>query len=313
MSFESKLYNIFEQTELALTKVDLDKANELLGSECSEFEEQQTIFNLVDIDKVDSDTDFYIYDPLKEKKAFDKNYHIMFMNSLDSWGKFPKRRNAIVAYSDKEKVNDDGVTFVAIPFNKTKLGIAPKENLDDCFNNVSINLGLKFELFNRSFNAILNIFNNPEGTYEENTKKLHLDNEQFYDESVDTLKKAISKADEMLSSDEGKSICDEILENPYNKETQENVISIIEYLKAKNISLKEMIERLFEPESNSFKFIGFKNFKVGEHKDKHVWFNNKCLLVRETEYNKLNFSGESDGVEEEPMIDDQESSTPEEE
>jgi hypothetical protein len=308
MDFEKRLSGLFEEdgeiNSGAFESISEEKANEVLSSDCSEFEKQQQIFNLIPRNELESEGDFFIYDPLQANRPYNKLYNVMFMDKSEPWTDFPKRKNAIVAYANKDKITEDGVTYIAVPFNSTKLGVAPKETLEDSFNNVSINLGMKFEYFNRSFNILLNIFNNPEGTYEADTKKLHLEGEKFYDHSYAELQQAIAKADEQLQSSEGKQTVEGVLGNPFNKETEANVISIIEYLEAKKISVQEMVDTLFNPSDNNFKFIGFNEFVVGESKENEVWFNNKCLLVKESVFESLSFPShghdEGEGVEDEP-------------
>jgi hypothetical protein len=309
MEFKSQLVNLFENEEFASEEpksaykvIDMDNANSILSSECSNFEEQQQVFHLVKREDMQGDSEFLIYDPLAASKSFDKKYHVMVMGASSTWDSMPSRRNAVVCNANKDKTNDDGVTYVAIPFNNTKLGICPKETLEESFNYVAINLGMKFEYFNRAFNIVLNIFNNPQGTYEEDTKKLTLTEENWYDESYQTLYRAAITADNKLATEEGKQIREEIQYNSFNKETESNTISILEYLEAKGISIVEMLDTLFEPTKNNFKSIPFSEFVVGELKDNELWFNNKCLLVKESSYQKLNFGGtETSQPNEEPI------------
>jgi hypothetical protein len=299
MDFEKTLNKLFEGTDGeinsgAFESISLEKANETIKKHCSDFEKQQLIFNIVPRSELDSKADYYIYEPLKAKRSYNKLYHVMFMDKSTTWKDFPKRKNAVIAYANKNKITEDGITYIAIPFNKTKLGVCPKELIEDSFNNVSINLGMKFEYFNRSFNILLNIFNNPEGTYESDTKKLHLEDEKFYDESWGELQKAIKTADNAIAKQEGQIILDQIIENPFNKETEANVISIIEYLNAKKISIQDMIDKLFAPTENNFSFMPFTKFVVGENKDKEVWFNNKCILVKESAFDELKIETNDD-------------------
>lgn len=292
----SKLNVLFENIENevdapaeAYQVTDEMRANELLQSECSEFQQQQQVFFTLTPDDFQGTPEFLIYDPIEAKKDFDQKYHIMLMGSLDSWAPMPHRRNAIVAHANKDVDSESGTTYVAIPFNNTKLGICPNNTLEDSFSNLSINLGLKFEYFDKAFNTVLNIFNNPEGTYDEGTRKLTQSGLKYYDENYEALYTAIHKADQALQTPEGQGLCTEIADNMFNKDTEQNVISILEYLKAKKISLRDMLETLLSPEANKFRSIAFRDFIVGENKQNQVWFNNKCLLVRESAFQQLNF------------------------
>jgi len=303
-----------------LETVSIEEANKILSEDCSAYQKQQLTYHLIDRTELQGkEGDFFVYDPLQADRPYNKLYNVIIMDKSEGWSDYPKRKNAIVCYPNKDKITDDGVTFVVVPFDRTRLGVAPKETLDDSFNNVSINLGMKFEYFNRSFNIVLNVFNNPEGTYEPDTKKLTLTNEKFYDHSYAEAKQAMQRADEKMQSDEGKQVVAGILAEPYNKETEANVISILEYLQAKGTTLEEMINTLFDPSENSFKHMPFKNFVVGELKDKELWFNNKALLVRESEYETLQFpehgfadtsdaseGGEEEFSDEEPTNDEEE-------
>jgi hypothetical protein len=301
MSFSKKIKYLFEGDSQESPKshmevIDENRANEFLKKECSEFEKQQQIFHLINKkDLGPQQAEFYIYDPLKANKPYNHNYSYMFIDTLPSWTdkKYPKRKNAINAFANKSKDKMDVVNYLAIPFNNTKLGISPKQTMVESFNNVSINLGMKFEYFNRSFNIVLNIFNNPEGTYEPDTKKLSIKNEKFFDESFQSLKAAIDKFDADFASDEGRKIIDIMLNDPYNKETEANVLSILNYINSKKTNLNSMINTLFDPSKNAFKFIPFKSFIVGENKQNEVWFNNRCLLVKETSIDKLRFQEHS--------------------
>jgi hypothetical protein len=290
MFFNSKIHEIFnEETSDFLSPIDQEKANALVKGECSEFQKQQQIFHIIPKDKLNEAADFFIADPLKLAKQYNKNYDAILMDNLSSWEQYPVRNNSIICTANKDKLTKNGVIYVAVPFNKTKLGVCPKESAKESFKNVSINLGIKFEYFNPSLNILLNIFNNPQGAYDQTTKKLTLSGEKWYDKDYNSFKAAVSKVDEMFISEEGQKIVREVINDPYNKETHKNVISLINYLNAKKSSLTQVLETLFDPAKNGFKFIPFKTFTVGDMKNNEVWFNNKCLLAKETVFEYLSF------------------------
>ena len=101
------------------------------------------------------------------------------MDNFNSWDNYPKRGTGLPANTDPEYLDEQGLPYLVIPTNGSNIGISQKGTLSKSFSTVSINLGMDFNIFDRSFNIVLNVFNNPNGTYD-NAKTITLDDEKFY-------------------------------------------------------------------------------------------------------------------------------------
>lgn len=285
MSFGRKLSLIFEEVTSDYEGISKENADNILKSEASNFKPQQLVYTYLPEADME-EKDFAKVDPKNLPKNYDGKYHEIIMDNLLRWKEFPKRGKGVVCFANKE-LEKEGIPFVAIPFNGAKIGVCPKGDILDSFSFVSINLGIKFKNFDNTLKILFNIFNNPEGTFESKSKKLTLHDLQPYDADYKTFRQALNTVDEQFFSENGKRTLDDIKNNPYNKETQNNVISLIEYITAKKEKVLNIIDRLFDPFENGFQVLSFENFILGENKDKEVWFDSNCLLVKETEYDSL--------------------------
>jgi len=284
MSFNAKLTNLFEASFNGYTEVSESEIRNKIEKEASEFKPNQKLFHFIPQDDLpSSNIKFLSYTPSKsEDKPLP--YHELIIDNLKTWNDFPNRKSCIKGYSDKMFTTKTGIPFVIVPENGATVAICPKDRIVNSFPNVAINLGINFSAFDRALNIVLNIFNNPEGTYTE-TKKIELSDEKFYNESYKNFYDAMIKVDEMLPS--SKSTIEEIVAHPHNKEAENNVLSILHYIQAKKLSLPKTFEKLFDPQENGFKSVPFNEYSVLEHKNREAWVNVKCWLVRETEFVKI--------------------------
>ena len=286
MSFENKLLRLFEGSFNGHTEMSEEDIRKKVQSEASQFKPQQKIYHHIPNGVLPSpEIKFLSYDPASAGDEKKQMYYELIMDNLKKWEAYPNTKNGVVAYSDKAFATETGIPFIVVPVDGASVGICSRLKLIDSFSYVSINLGIKFDVFDRSLNILLNIFNNPEGTYDVDTKKITLSAEKNYNNSYKEFFSAAKAVDANFASSSG--LLDQIAAHPYNKETEDNVISIIEYLRAKNITLTGMFGKLFDPIENGFKVIPFEQMIVGEHKQKEVWLNTKCFLIKETEFLKI--------------------------
>lgn len=300
MGFDKKLSVIFEGLEDGWEIIDQDKANEILKTDASEFKPQQLTYTFIDVDDVEN-AEYLLLDPNKRELNYSGEYHAIIMDRLKKWDEFPKRGNSIVSYANESK-NKEGDAYVVIPLNGNKIGICGKRDILKSFPYVAINLGVKFENFDTSLNLLLNVFNNPEGTYEDRAKKITKENLLRYDTDYPTFRDAIDHVDASFFDEEGKVIVDEMLANPFNKEAEGDLISLVEYMSSKELKLVNILDKLFDPFENGFQILSFKNFILGENKDREIWQDGKCLLVKETAFNNIVIP---DGSEEEEVTNDE--------
>ena len=295
MGIDRRLSLLFEEVSSGYTSIEQDKANNLIKSSANRYRTAQALYTFAPKDDVEESDYLEVNTPQKES-TYKGNYHEIFMDSLKRWQSFPKRGKSVVAYSDKDKeMNDDGVDkvpYVMIPYDDTIVGVCPKGDITESFPNVAINLGIKFENFNEGLNLLLNIFNNPQGTIDQTTKKLVKNELQSYDTNYEVFREALDKVDNEFFTEEGSALLDEISTNPFNRETEDTVISIIQYLQAKDLKLLNAIDKLFDPSENGFKFMPFSKFEPADHKDNEAWIADPCLLVKETAFDTLTFGGE---------------------
>jgi hypothetical protein len=301
MKFENKLRMIFEEVEVGFQPIDVEKANQIVANQASNYKPQQLIYTFIPEHDVENN-DFLIVTPGQRLFRYKNRYHALIMDSLEAWEEFPQRGRGVIATSDKDRTTEKQ-TYIVIPFNGSQFGMSPKQDIFKSFSNVAINLGIKFENFNDSLNTLLNMFSNPKGTYDLNSKKFTKLSINTYNETYEIFKRAVDMVDEHFFDEKSAPILDEIINHPYNKETEDNTISIIEYLQSKEVTLSEMLDTLFEPYENGFKLITFKNFVLGEYKDRDMWTDNKCLLVKETALDQLQLKGKVETLPDEPQED----------
>ena len=270
MNFEKKLSEIFEDVNTGYQSVSESDANKFLNNEASQYKQPQLVYTEKPSDSPDGD--YLIVEPLQRNLDYRGRYHSLIIDSFETWEEFPQRGNGIVGTTDTD---DEGNYYVVIPENGATMGISSKKHIMDSFPNVAVNLGIKFENFNSTLNLILNIFNNPEGTFEQKTMKLTKPNLVRYDSDYDTFKDAVEKVDDNFSSNEYHAILSDIVSHPYNKQTEDNVISLIEYIKSQGQKLSFILDQIFDP-----------------------YENDKCLLVKESVFSKLNFSISDDSENE---------------
>lgn len=301
MDFDKRLKVIFEEFDTGFQSVTEQEANNFLQKEANQYKQPQLVYTKKPSDSPDGD--FLIVEPLNRELDYKGRYHALIIDSFEKWEEFPQRGNGIVGTTDTE---GEGDFYVVIPENGATMGISAKKRIMDSFSNVSINLGIKFDNFNNALNLLLNIFNNPEGTYESSTRKLLKTNLVRYDGDYDTFKNAVEKVDDDFSSNETHGILSDIVSHPYNKQTENDVISLIEYIKAQGETLSFILDQIFDPYENGFELISFEKFISGDYRDRDVWLDNRCLLVKESAVNGLNFSYETEETPEQPQNDQSE-------
>lgn len=259
-----------------------EEANRIILSDAKEYKQFQKLYT-----NLNQSFEYAVHNPLDGAKEGDFPYHILIVNYMQAWRskKFPMIKNRLLLTTSSNDVN--GESFNVIPFNKSMVVIAPKSKIEDCFSNVTINLGMKFEQFQEALNTVLNIANNKENTIEQESYKLVNKQPQKYNSGYTKFFEALSKFDAFIQSD--KQTIEGITSNMFNKENQDGAMSILEYLSAKSITLTDMLEKLFDPDANNFKIIPFSKLIIGEIKDKLIWCSNKSLVVRESSYEHLDF------------------------
>lgn len=305
MSFEHRLKVIFEGIEQGYEQLSDTEANQKVKETAKNFRPQQGVYTFINKDSVE-DADYLILNPSEKASSYNGKYHEIIMDELLKWEDYPQRGKSIISYTNNEQDKEsEGTPYIVIPQDNANVGICPKDNIEKSFNFVAINLGIKFAHFDKALNLLLNIFNNPEGTYEEPTKKLTQENLLTYDADYETFRKALDTVDENFFTDEGKTLSNDISVEPYNKETEDSVISIMQYMKAKDLKLIEVINKLFDPKENGFKVIPFNKFIIGENKNKEVWIDKPCILVKESSFENIKFETIEPEPDKEPTSDEE--------
>jgi hypothetical protein len=272
-----------------------DEANKIIVSDTSEYKEFQKLYTTLE-----QSFEFAVHNPLEGSKTKEFPYHVLITNYTKSWENFPRILNRLLLSTSPNKdaksaeETKDHESYNVIPFNKSMIVIGPKSKLTECFANVAIKLGMSFENFDDSLNIVLNIANNKDNTVEAESFKLVNNNPQKYNKGIDsenTVYKvfftAVKKFDQFLKNDP--QTIEGITSNMFNKENQDGAMSILEFLLAKNMNLTDVLDDLFNPEANNFKQIPFSKLVLGQVKDKTLWINNKCLVVKEASYEHLDF------------------------
>jgi len=287
MNFDKKLRVIFEDLDTGFKTVSEQEANNFLKTEANQYKQPQLVYTEKPSDAPDGD--YLIVEPLNRELSYKGRYHALIIDAFEKWQDFPQRGNGIVGTTS---TTGNGNFYAVIPENGANMGISAKKSIMDSFPNVAVNFGIKFENFNNALNMLLNIFNNAKGTYDLNTKKITKSKMLRYDGNYETFKKAIEKVDNTFVTNEATSVLNEIVSHPYNKQTENDVISLIEFIKSKKTTFSLILDELFDPYENGFEIISFEKFISGNYKERDIWLDNKCLLVKESVFGKLQFANE---------------------
>ena len=132
-----KSFKIFESRSTELSK---DEFKKIMKSECKDFIKNPMILQR---SKTKSSSEYSFMDPSKSTRTQLKDetvgvqtqHHLLLMENLPSWNKFPLRSKSIIGVTNKSINTSYGLhRYFVIPFDGAKFGVAPGEDLwtSDC-------------------------------------------------------------------------------------------------------------------------------------------------------------------------------------
>lgn len=93
--------------------------------------------------------------PRKSKNT--DNYYTLWVDNSREWEKYPKRSRSFICTTSAENVADYGKIFLAIPYDDSKVGIAPASDYWYSFSNYSDGLDSLVDMINALFKLFLRL------------------------------------------------------------------------------------------------------------------------------------------------------------
>lgn len=204
------------------------------------------------------------------------------IKEIPAWNKMPSRSRFIKAYTNfkraSEETNEDDV-YVMIPFDSTRVGIAPGTSFYRSFKDLEKSLGFD-RVDNKTFTDWLE--NVQEGLAQITDSKIKKHEPTTYTQ----FKKALIQIDEILNKDR------KVLEK--NLSTGESLTDkqakILKDLLARHIvNTERYLAEKLDPEANGFHITRIESLSVvGDHE---IWIDKPCLLIKRSVYIEMNKRG----------------------
>jgi hypothetical protein len=212
------------------------------------------------------DSDFALLDSkdfTREKYYQRKSYTTILISELDSWKDFPKRLESIVCTTNLDTASTYGSTYRVLPFDGAEFCITPKQSLEYCFKRPILSK-FKFSIFSE-LNMLLEKLFTITGITELDAK---LTPESFYRQLNKLQDKKFQQ--DILSKDT----------------TSDSIMKFFQEINAYNGSVKEYFSEALDPRDNGF-FLSKINSQLEIRGAKELWFTGKCLLIKETAFEKF--------------------------
>lgn len=209
----------------------------------------------------------YIIDPKKgtRKSANTPNYYTWIIDNDKRWKDYPKRSKSIICTTSKRKSGVYGNKYIVFPYDGSKIGVCPEDDIWDSFKNTFGSL-LYLGQVNRELTVLsrkASIGNKIPDTYS-----------KFLD-MLDTLRKHM------------KWVHENWLDLPIYDKEDYGEINLWRIWDQKT-PFDEWLISKFDPEANDF-FVAkslSEVFSKGK-KDKEVWTDGKSVLIDENVWKKL--------------------------
>lgn len=215
-------------------------------------------------------------DPSKHKR-YSRNtdtIYIAMMDESDYWSQYPKRSNSIICSTDFDRASSYGQVYRVIPLKEhSKFALCPKYDVfvsfEHLFNKLK-SLGFKFRESMPAIPELNDLVISMGGMHDD--EEANRDNIAV---SLDLFKSSWLDDGEDYH-EENWQYADMIKD--FIKNYKENIIQIGD--------IYEEIERHMNPKDNGFKLIEY-NRSTKLPTDNEIYTDCECLLVLESEFNKL--------------------------
>jgi len=234
-------------TEGRTQSIDKDKALELVNKHCKNIGNQKIYRGIrslsIDYGYVDSNKG------LPRVSINTENYMTLLMDNLPSWKNYPKRSKGIICSTNPIEATSYGNAFQVIPYDNSKIGICPKEDIWFSFDFDRPLHDIPF--FNRVLAHLFNKYN------------INVD-----DNNWNSFKNGIEKLDP-------NKILDDNDLNPLHL-----FFKLTQKMFKRDTYIPEHFNKLLDPKKHGFK-LGINNLKPY----REVWIQGEAILIRDNEIN----------------------------
>jgi len=215
---------------------------------------------------------------LKEEKS---NFWVdKLIKDIPAWGKLPSRSRFIKAYTNFARTFEGDDVYVMIPFDNTRIGIAPGPSFYRGFKDIEKSIGFD-RVDNKTFVDWLKTIQDGLAQLTDSKIKDH------EPKTFIQFKKALEQIDEILSKD--RTILEKNLSIGESL-TPEQAKILKDLLSRHVVNTERYLEEKLGPDENGFFSIRIESFGKGNG-DHEVWIDKPCLLIKRSTYADLSKRG----------------------
>lgn len=231
-----------------------DESIDYIIRNCSEFIHRPTLIYRY----IGQSEPYFRSEPIKRVSRDCPNWYTILLDNFKNWKKYPKRSKSFISLIGGSDESPDDIYYLVIPENGSKWGIAPSDDIYDCFSNT---IGTPDNFF-----------------YSMNDVSTNLKLGGISDDSFKKMKKDIDKLDNALFSGKWKNFLD--FESDYNYLGIRNNEPFFKYLdRFWKRNILEQLEILMDPIKNGFKLYDYKEIKY-QALQCECWTDSPCVFVK---------------------------------
>ena len=250
-----KLYNYLNESRTS--SITEEQFETLLEKNCNDILNKYKQGQDIILRGLKSNIEYGYVDPTSSTRtsryATNNFYTILLDELLLSWKNYPLRSKSIICSNSDEKTYGYGKTYVVFPYNGSKIGVCPEDDIWYSFT----------DFFSDSLNILNRFFE-----YVAQSKNIKYGNDK------NGLLKILSLLDEMKKNDESSSS-----------------ITFAAYfygpfLKSKHKSFLSFLDEQMNPSKNGFKHYTTNNYKLKSDSNE-IWIEGECLLLKEDTWDDI--------------------------
>jgi len=250
-----KFYNYINEGRSQ--KIEQSKALEIIRKNCNQILSNYKKTGRYIYRGLENDTYTLYIDPKKSirKSANTKNYYTLLIDHIwKEWSDYPKRSQSIICTNNLVTAEGFGSPYIIFPYNNSKIGICPSEDLWISFNNVLNSQTLEDFVF--VILGLLDGLNIKYGNIDTNPKDLEM---------------ALNEMGNLMRNDEKKlKTVDDIW-------TKEGFGFGIEGFVEQNKNFADYLGELFDPDKNRFRLTDTKQGIQGNGNE--LWTDGECIMI----------------------------------
>lgn len=238
--------------------ISIEQAKSLLRKDCSKYDinHDTPIFRGI---KSTVKQDYMFVDPSKHTRtsANTKNYYTLLVDHSSRWKNYPKRSKSIICSASPNEAEGYGTVYRVIPFDGSKIGIAPNSDFWASFLEINTKIG-SLAQFNRALEIIIR--------------------ELLYISANDNKKDFFGALDE-LEEKYGDKSKEEIMNSALTRSLARYGEFIVDKWASSNDTFRETLEKLLDPKKNDFRLETWPtSYYVNTNE---MWTDGPCILVKE--------------------------------